>query len=104
MGTDKDEGGMIDPNPIRKDIDVKVTQLMDLNQRVTAILRRQAKDFEAIGATYSALANRAYDISELIAELATVAAHNTGDIIIAEFGLEPQEDDDEEEDDSDSEN
>lgn len=102
MADDEDKG-LINPEPIRKEIDVKVTQLMDLNQRVTAILRRQAKDFESIGGTYQALATRAYDIAELIAELAAVAAHNTGDIIIAEFNLEPDDDDEDEEEDDDDE-
>jgi len=99
MGTEDTNGGLIDPEPIRKEIDIKVTQLMDLNQRITSVLRRQAKDFEAIGGTYSALSHRAYEVSELIGELAVVAAHNTGDIIIAEFGLEG--DDDEEDIDED---
>ena len=95
---DDEKGGLINPEPIREKINTKAAQLMDLNQRVTSILRKQAKDYELVGSTFSALANRAYELSELTAELAVVSAHNTGDIIMAEFGLVPQDDDDDDDD------
>lgn len=100
MAEDKDDG-LIDPAPLRARIDIKVSELMDLNQRITTVLRQQAKDFETIGVTYQALANRAFDISGMIADLALIAASNTGDILIAEFGIADDEDDEEEEDEED---
>lgn len=97
---DKDDG-LIDPTPLRNKLKIRINELMDLNQRITMVLRHQAEDFEAIGTTYSALSNRAFEISGIIAELAVVAAHNTGDIIMAEFALinDPDDDDDEDDDD-----
>ena len=99
MAEDKEGNGLINPEPLRKAIDAKVVALMDLNQRLAGVLHRQAKDYEAIGGTYQALANRAYELSEMTAELAVIAAHNTGDIIIAEFGLEADDEEEEDEDD-----
>lgn len=89
--------GLTNPEPIRDKIDLKISQLMDLNQRITSILRIQAKDFEALGGTYQAMSSRCYEITDHIAQLAAIAASNTGDIIIAEFGLEEEDDDDNDE-------
>jgi hypothetical protein len=88
---DKDDG-LVDPTPLRDRIKIQINELMDLNQRITMVLRHQAQDFEAIGVTYSALSNRAFEISGSIAELAVIAANNTGDIIMAEFALVDDED------------
>ena len=89
---------MQDPAPLRDKMDRKISELMDLNQRITTILRDKARDFETIGGTYQVMAGRAYEISHVIAELAAVAAANTGDIIIADFGLVLGDNDDDDED------
>jgi hypothetical protein len=90
---------MIDPTPLREAIEAKITALMDLNQQITKILRDRARDFETIGTTYQALSMQAFSVADSIAELALIAAHNTGDIIVAEFGIGA--DDSEEDDDDD---
>jgi len=94
-----DGGGLIDPAPLRERLKIQINELMDLNQRITTVLRHQAQDFEAIGITYNALSQRAFEVSGIIAELALVAAHNTGDIIMAEFGLADDDGEGEEEED-----
>ena len=99
--SNKDDDGLIDPTPLRNKLKIQINELMDLNQRITMVLRHQAQDFEAIGTTYSALSNRAFEISGIIAELAVVAAHNTGDIIMAEFALVDDDDDDDDDDEED---
>lgn len=85
---------MIDPFPLREGIDKKITQLFEFNQNIAKDCRRKAKDFERIAAHHFLAGQLAYDIAADIAELAMVAATNTGDIIVAQFAL--GNDDDEE--------
>jgi hypothetical protein len=88
---------MEDPGPLRDEINNRTEELFAFNQTVGTVLRQQAKDFEQIGAFFSAQANRAYGVATLIVEMAALAANNTGDILAAEFGI--FEDDEDEGDD-----
>src|SRR5574338_988869 len=86
-------GELIDPVPLKEGIEKKIADLFDLNQKITHVLCKEALDFFQVAGTYAYAARRAYEIAGDIAELAAVSAANTGDLIIAEFGLGDDSDD-----------
>jgi hypothetical protein len=77
---------LIDPGPIRDQINHKISQLFDANHRVVTVLRMQATDFETIGTYLLDQANKAFEIANLIAQLSIIASHNTSNMILAQFG------------------
>lgn len=92
---------LTDPAPIRDRIDAGIADLFDFNQRVVAVLRAQAKDFETLASFFDAHRQRSMQIHTDILELAMVAAQNTGDILVSEFGITLNDDEDDEEDEDD---
>lgn len=97
--TEPESDGLQDPKPLRDKIDRAIGELLDLNQRITMVLRGQAKDFELIGGTYQGMANRSFEIASDIVALSVMASSNTGDIIMAEFGVVLGDEGEDEEDD-----
>ena len=89
---------LTDPGPIRDRIDKGIADLFDYNQRVVAILRAQAQDFETLAGFFDAQKQRALMVQSDILELAMVAAQNTGDILVSEFGITLASNDEDEED------
>lgn len=71
---------------IRDEIDEKVTALFEYNQKVVAVLRDKAKDWEMLATFFEQQKQRCFDVQELHLEMAATAAEMTGDILIAEFG------------------
>lgn len=90
---------LTDPGPIRDRINKGISDLFEFNQQVITILRSQAQDFETLAGFFDAQKRRAMMIHADILELAMVAAQNTGDILVSEFGIVLTSDDDEEDDD-----
>lgn len=77
---------LIDPGPKRDSIKKKIDELFEFNQKVVAVLRAQAHDFEQIGGFYDVMKQRAFSIASEITELGLIASTNTSNILIAEFG------------------
>lgn len=76
-----------------------IGELLDYNQRITRVLRDQAKDWEMIALAYTRGNQACLEIAELSAVQARLSADITGDLISAEFGVvEVEEIDDEDED------
>lgn len=68
------------------------------------VLRTQAHDFEVLASFFEHQRQLCFDIASDIVALAAVAASNSANIIIAEFGSDNDEDDElEEEDEPDDE-
>ncbi len=87
---------LIDPAPLRDSIKGKIDKLFDNNQVVVGVLRTQAHDFEVLASFFEHQRQLCFDIASDIVALAAVAASNSANIIIAEFGSEEDDDDDEE--------
>lgn len=83
---DDENNELKDPGPLRDKINEKIADLFDLNQRAVAVIRQQARDFEAIGSYFEVQKQRAFEIAGLCTELAVLVSTNTSNIIIAEFG------------------
>lgn len=66
---------------------------------VVGVLRSQAHDFELLASFYEHQKQECFEIAGMIVQLAAVAAANSANIIIAEFGAEEDDDDEDEEDD-----
>lgn len=84
--------GLVDPAPLRDEINKKIAHLFDLNQKVVSVLRQQANDFTKIATFFAEQSQRAFEIANAIADLSIVASNNTSNIIIAEFGHDDDED------------
>lgn len=80
----------------------KIGALLDYNQRLTTILRSQAKDWETIANAFDNAKEQCLNIAELAALQARTNSDLTGDIISTEFGIVEAEDiDDDDIDDED---
>jgi len=84
------------PSEIREAINAKIDELFEFNQKVTEVLRNQARDFEYLAEFYGTQKQRCYDVVSMLAELAASAAETAGDIIMAEYGSSVVVDDDDE--------